>query len=380
MSQGRTTAVHIVASLGENAGGPSRTVPGLCRALANSAEVVPRIITGSNPAFGENVIVAGVHQDTLDAGAGVNQFFEAISRCQADAPWLIHDHGQWLAANRASAKAARHFHVPRIVTPRGMLSPWAMRYKRWKKMLAWYAYARRDVHSADVLHATSQLEAQELRTLGLSQPIAIVPNGVDDIDLSLPLELPPGIPDRRLVVFMSRIHPKKGVPELIRVWNRMKLPDWALVLAGPDETGMLPSLLRSSSENIFYTGSLAGNRKNSLLRQASLFVLPSYSENFGVVVAEALMAETPVITTNATPWQILNSEGAGWCGDVGEHALERMLTEAVSLSPKSLQDMGQRGRLFVREKYSWESIGVDMARVYRWMFRMEPKPDCIMER
>ena len=372
-----TTVTHVVASLGENAGGPSRTVPGLVESTP-SRDVNIQILTACDPAFGENRELLHLEIRTLSSGSGFADFRDALqATCSARS--IIHDHGQWLACNRAAASVARKRKVPRISTPRGMLSPWAMQFRKWKKRVAWYAFARRDIRSADVLHATSQLEASELRDLGLRQPIAVIPNGVDEIDLSAPLQLPPGVAPR-FVLFMSRVHEKKGVPEMLRAWKRLDTDGWQLVIAGPDESNILGPLLPAAGSNVVYLGAVEGVEKDSLLRAASLFVLPSYSENFGVVVAEAMIAETPVITTVATPWEILNTHDAGWCGAVGEKAFEEILADALTTDPDVLAAKGRRGRKIVEENFMWPAIGARMVTVYRWMLGNAERPPCIQTR
>jgi glycosyltransferase involved in cell wall biosynthesis len=253
-----------------------------------------------------------------------------------------------------------------------MLSPWARRHRRWKKSLAWRLYARRDFLQADVLHATSQLEADELRAVGARQPIAVIPNGVDAIS-SLPVHVPR--PSRPYVLFMSRIHRKKGVLELLDVWQQLDRRDWDLVLAGPDEERLLVNAKLPA--NVRYVGSVDGSEKVRLLQKARLFVLPSYSENFGVVVAESLMAGVPVISTHGTPWESLVRERCGWWIPMQRQPLEETLQEAISTSPEDLQAMGRRGREFAFRAFAWPEIARQMAEVYQWVLGGGAPPACV---
>ncbi|MEO2036021.1 MAG: glycosyltransferase, partial [Planctomycetaceae bacterium] len=285
---------------------------------------------------------------------------------------ILHDHGQWLPMNRASAATAREYGIKRIVTPRGMLSPWAMRYKRLKKQVAWQWFGRRDLQQASVLHATSQLEADELRALGARQPIAVIPNGVESVSTCVD-----EMAKCKQVVFMSRLHAKKGVQELVDAWRTVQPRDWELILAGPDEDNFLATLSLLPTESISYVGEVEGQQKWDLLGKASLFVLPSYSENFGVVVAEALMAGTPVITTHGTPWESLCRHRCGWWIPMTSDTLSETLRQATTLELIDLAAMGSRGRIYAAESFSWPSIGEQMASVYRWMIGRGDPPKCV---
>ena len=360
--------IHTVASLGVSAGGPSRTVPALCAAVAAACpNTTVEIVTAEQPVYGRNLEATGVPTYTAAAGSGGAALRSLLAQ-RIDAALashdavLLHDHGQWLALNRASAAAARSRGLKRVVSPRGMLTPWALRHRAWKKRAAWLLYARRDFREASVLHATSAEEASEFRGLGARQPIALIPNGVHYHEPRQPA------PSKtRTMVFLSRLHPKKGVQELVTAWRAVAPSGWRLVLAGPDEAHMLAQLNLSSADTIDYVGEVEGDQKWNLLESASVAVLPSYSENFGVVVAEALMAGTPAIATHGTPWQGLASHGCGWWIPMTPAALAETLRTVTTLDEASLAEMGRRGREWVTASFTWPSIGRKMAAVYRWM-------------
>jgi glycosyltransferase involved in cell wall biosynthesis len=336
--------IHTVNSIDPAHGGPSRTVPALCRAVSLE-----------RPAWQIELATSG----------------DDLANCMAAAPPnVLHDHGQWLPLNHASAANARRSGVPRVVSPRGMLSPWSRRHRRWKKLLAWALYARRDLAGAAVIHATSELELQELRDLGVTQPIAVIANGVDPPatqQLGADARKPP------YVLFMSRIHEKKGVRELLEAWQRAAQGEWELVLAGPDEQGLMNRL--TLPRNVRYVGMVDGDAKAQLLAEASLFVLPSYSENFGVVVAEALMAKVPVIATRGTPWRLLEQEACGWWISIEQ--LTAALQAAMTTPFDELRAMGRRGRCAAESRFGWPQIAVEMAAVYQWLIGGGPVPACV---
>lgn len=373
--------LNTVACLGINAGGPSRTVPALCDAVvASGASVDVQIATTSGGGFGENTeprltaVNSLSHRSRLSAKTRFleRNLEEWLQDGNDLSTFILHDHGQWLGMNRASAGTARRKQCKRVISPRGMLTPWSLSNSRLRKQVAWLLYGARDFHEATVIHATSDLEAEELRRLGAKQPIAIIPNGVETIPS---FDRKEGKPNR--AVFMSRFHPKKGLKELVSVWRRMQVTDWELLLAGPDESSLVDELALSDEESIQYIGPVSGIEKWQLLENASVFVLPSHSENFGVVVAEALMAGTPVITTHGTPWQSLVENRCGWWIPMNESALEAALLEGISMSSAERNAMGERGRAFACSSFGWPAIGQQMASVYRWMADGGERPACV---
>jgi glycosyltransferase involved in cell wall biosynthesis len=285
---------------------------------------------------------------------------------------LLHDHGQWLPLNRYSTIAARRYGMKRIVSPRGMLTPWALRHKSLRKKAAWLLFGRNGFLSASALHATSQQEADEFRALGARQPIALIPNGVDmhDIDSAPPAKT-------KTMLFLSRLHPKKGVAELVAAWRAVRPAGWRLVLAGPDEARMLDSLRLVPADAISYVGEVDGDEKWRLLQAAAVTVLPSYSENFGVVVAESLMAGVPVIATHGTPWSSLEEHNCGWWIPMTADAISTTIRTATSTDLEMLAAMGRRGREHAIACFTWPAIGSQMAMVYRWLAGSDGLPDCV---
>lgn len=293
---------------------------------------------------------------------------------------VLHDHGQWHRINRASAKAALRLHLKRVVSPRGMLSPWAMGHKRWKKRLAWSLFARRDLNAACAIHATSELEASELRAFGVRNPIIVLPNGIDELDRELlechehSLSSHPNH-GRPYLLFLSRIHVKKGIQDLLRVWDRIAPDHCDLIIAGNDEQKLIQG--RELPKGCRYVGLVEGENKANWLRNARAFVLPTYSENFGIAVVEAMTAGVPVLTTTGTPWHDLRSLNAGWYIEPGEESLARGLAEILATSSEQLQAMGDRGRQFAASNFAWRSIGERMQAAYGWVIEGGEPPEWI---
>ena len=210
--------VHTIARLAQSEGGPARSVAALCRSLSKESVGV-EIVTG-DVEFDARVPVraSGVARRWGRVqplrGAFERLLEERIGATRAGA---VHDHGIWLDSNRTAARVADRRSVARIVSPRGMLSEWSLAHRGWRKRIAWRAYQRRDLETADALHATSDLEAEEIRAAGIGVPIAILPNGVE---LPPEAERDPAPPDRiRRFLFLSRIHPQKGLEALVEAWR-----------------------------------------------------------------------------------------------------------------------------------------------------------------
>ncbi len=343
--------IHTIHSLRAAAGGPSYSVPSLCMALQRRGVDVE---LWAQDRGGTSLGELSVRQmRRSDVTSELRKFAGQVTRL------IVHDHGVWLPWNHSIARSSRHLRVPRVVSPRGMLEPWAMQYRGMKKKFAWHAYQFGDLQAAGLLHATSAAEAGNFKRLGLTSPIIEAPNGVD-ADAMPCAEHDPYQPER-VLLFLSRIHPKKGLLDLVTAWSRVQRPGWKIRVVGADEGNHLHDVRAAVDAaglgRVFvFTNHLDGAEKWEAYRSADLFVLPSYSENFGLVVAEALGCGLPVITTQATPWAEVADAECGWWIPTGPDALEQALRAAVQLSPAERLAMGLRGRALVRERYTWPAI------------------------
>ena len=219
------------------------------------------------------------------------------------------------------------------------------------------------------MHATSEAEYEDIRRLGFNQPVLIVPNGID-----LPkLKVSRSSKDFRTLIFISRIHPKKGIDILLDAWSHIekKYNNWKLRIIGPGDTKYVQSLkaqaLQNGSNHVEFVGPLYGKEKSEAYNNADLFVLPTHSENFGMVVAEALSNECPAIVSRGAPWSGLEKEGCGWWISNNIESLKKALSIAMSLSENELKVMGSRGRLWMKRDFSWDRIAILMEEGYKWL-------------
>ncbi len=353
---------HIVPSLAERHGGPSKSV----RALANhavDAGATVELVTTSVP--GDDFAA------TDDDRARIRIFPRITPRWLVRSPELhehlmitpshcFHHHSIWLLSLRYAAAAASYHRAPLVISPRGMMSPWAWRHRRWRKRLAELFVHPGVLQQAAGWHATSAEEASDIHALGFRQPVCVSPNGVDiptEEDLSSARsvwhELCPTATSRPVALFYSRLHRKKRVRELIDLWLSAPRGNWLLLIVGTAEdytpAGLAEDVANlGHSENIIV---LDGAGRPPPYAIASLFLLPSHSENFGLVIAEALAAGVPAVVTDTTPWSDLTPNHAGWCVPWQEYA--ETLNQALLTPPQELKIMGQSGRVWVGHEFSW---------------------------
>jgi glycosyltransferase involved in cell wall biosynthesis len=266
-----------------------------------------------------------------------------------------------------------------------MLGPEALRISAWKKRPIWHLWQRRALAAADLIHATAVSEYEEIRAAGLTNPIAVIPNGIDLPELtSRPLVAEAGPRMSRSILSLGRIHPKKGLDRLIEAWTRVqdKLTGWSLRIVGPAELGHDDALRRLcttlGSKRVEIAGPVYGEAKWRAYRQSDLFVLPTLNENFAVSVAEALACEVPVISTKGAPWAALETERCGWWIEHGVEPLAAALLTACSVPDAERCAMGERGRDWMARDFGWEAIGRDMAGAYRWLREGRDRPDCVI--
>jgi glycosyltransferase involved in cell wall biosynthesis len=396
------TICHAVPSLGEHSGGPSRSVSQLCEALFKRGVSITLVtslfeknpIIPLNPAFDLRTYTGyetGFWRKLQSSG--LTGLLEELEGCSAIS--VIHQHGIWLRSSHEVASFASRSDLPLVVAPRGMLEPWALSHKQLKKKIAWILYQRRDLQRATAFHATALSEGESIRRLGFRQPIAVLPNGVVFPMLGKcrreggcakqeerrRIEVNDGRWERT-VLFLSRINPKKGLLMLLEAWKALTPDRWRLVIDCNVDSQYLPVVARKVHDLrlghvVDLVGPLFGVAKERAFLNADLFVLPSYSENFGIVVTEALAYGLPVITTSGTPWEELPAHGCGWWIDPTPEALTETLRQAMAMDPGALSAMGEKGRAYVR-KFDWDTIAQRTIEVYRWVLHQGPKPDCVI--
>lgn len=304
---------------------------------------------------------------------------------------ILHQHSIWLALSRVTNSWRSKFNCPTVITPHGTLEDFVLKRSKWKKRLALIAYEMMNLKSASCLQATAEQEAISFRRFGLKNPIAIIPIGISEDWLQCNGDMQKfrkrfSIPrERRLLLFLSRIHPKKGLPMLFKAMAQLsnRLDDWLLVIAGADESGHRHELEQQGeklgiSNRVIFVGPLHGSEKRDAFASADVFVLPTHSENFGIVIAEALGAGVPVITTKGAPWEDLQTHQCGWWVDASVDAIREALLSATQRPKEELVAMGQRGRMLVTDKYRWPKVAEQSLQLYKWLLGQESRPGFVI--
>jgi glycosyltransferase involved in cell wall biosynthesis len=280
---------------------------------------------------------------------------------------IVHIHGLWEEPQHVAAGTARRLDVPYVFTPHGMLDPWSLRQSKWVKRLYMLLRLRKDLNRAAAIHYTTPIERNLAGVLNLKPPAIVEPNGLDMSEFN---DLPPRgrfrapfsiASDRPIVLFLSRIHPKKGLDLLVPAFARGNLADALLVIAGPDDAGYRGEVERMIADNaltgrVLFTGMLKGAARIEALVDADLFALPSYQENFGIAVAESLACGTPVVISdqvNIHPE--ITAAGVGGVVPLDADRLAGELHRWMTDTPLR-QSAVERARPLVRERYDWNQI------------------------
>jgi len=289
---------------------------------------------------------------------------------------LVHVHGLWSQHALAACLSARRHRKPYVVSAHGMLEPWALRHKSLKKALYGALVERRNLRRAACLRALTRQEVADYRSYGVRLPIAVVPNGIDPVPAAWPdafLAAWPALRGRRLALFLSRVHYKKGLDVLCRAWAAApRRHGDHLVIAGPDSEGTrarLDPLIAQLgiAQEITFTGLLRGELKWSALAAAHVFVLPSYSEGFSVAVLEALGAAVPVIVSEGCNLPEIADRGCGWVVAPETPAVAAALAEALRATASERARRGANGRRLVEQRFAWPIVASQMASVYDWV-------------
>jgi len=365
---------HVIPTLAEWFGGPVSTALNLGAAQSNIGMKVSYWATGNKE------IQDRLNASSLDArlfsSAWPRRWYRSSTLAreltsEISSFDLMELHDAWAYTSFKSAQIARRVDVPYIIMPNGIfMHTW--RYRTFKKRAYSMLIGNRMLENAACLHVASEMEAEGCRKAGIQTPITIIPNGIDPDSFETlpdPEEAEsrwPILKNRPVVLFVSRISRGKGLDQLIPLWSNLSrtaaYKDALLVIAGPDDYYGYQKVVENMIDSynlgskIFLTGMVRGREKLSLMNRADIFVLPSYSENFGIVVAEALACETPVITTTGTPWKQLQSENIGRWVSPKKSELGLAIRELLDMSESQRQGMGRRGRKLVLENYNWNTI------------------------
>ena len=415
-------AVSLVGSVSRLAGGLFESVRGLHQELLRRPNSRLRRSPESNSDTDENCIsvsVLGTRDEftrtdieawrPVDVTAlgirGPRAFGyspEVSERLSALQPGLVHVHGLWqyssVAALRWHKKTAR----PYMVSPHGMLDSWALAHSKWKKRFCWAAYERKHLESATCIRALCEGEFEAIRKAGLDNPVCLIPNGVDLPKLGSMEESEAnsdpfccGLAGRKVLLYLGRIHPKKGLSNLVKAWGKIQRPqEWLLVLAGWDQGGHEAQLKVLADEHcggwelgpgnskgapIVFVGPQYGSAKRYWLSRCDASILPSYSEGLPMAVLEAWAFGKPVLATAQCNLPEGFAAGAAIKIGCSVEDIADGLKVLFRTQESVLRELGARGRALVARRFAWEKVTRDLSSVYQWMIGAGQKPGCVKD-
>jgi len=316
---------------------------------------------------------------------------------------LVQLHGLWMYPSCATLTWQRNCRKPHIVSPHGMLETWALQNSRWKKRLAAWAFENQNLRTAGCLHALCEAEAGAMRNYGLKTPICIIPNGIDlpeSPEKKVENRNPPWQghiePGRKVLLFLSRIHPKKGLINLLRAWAQIRRKEWVLAIAGWDQGGHENELKRLATElglawtdarnptsdlrppgSVVFLGPQFDEAKIACYQNCDAFILPSFSEGLPMVILEAWAHGKPVLMTSECNLPEGFAANAAIRIETNVEGVAAGLEELFRLSSSDLRSFGRNGQTLVADRFTWPKIAADMKSVYEWVLGGGAKPSCV---
>ena len=361
---------HICSFIAANQlSGHSYSVPALCESMSRTINTHLHVTKPSNLVFNPSF---KLHQyptnPILKPLLSSKQFKSNLKKIVRNID-IIHNHGLWRMPNIYPLLAKKENGAKIIISPRGSLSQAALNISKYKKYVFSTFFKQNDLlEKCDSFHATSIKERDEIRELGYKQPIAIIPNGID-----IPLQTKESFRKNKIkFLFLGRIHPIKGIELLINTWKKIDYTDASLDICGYSEDLNYYKSLKELTKklhvkNITFSGKVSGESKKKKFIENDILILPSKSENFGLVIAEALSYGMPVIASENTPWKIIEEKKCGWIVSLNEKSLVSKMNIAKNLNPKILKKMGDNGRSLVENRYSWNKLNSEYAKYYNWL-------------
>jgi len=379
--------LHVIASIAPRYGGPSKAVIELCRELAKVGHEVTIFTTNFD---GKQNLDVPLERLVEINGFKIRYFpiqwpryytvslpLERALAKNTSKFDIVHIHSIYNFHTIAASHYCRRFNVPYLINPHGSLDPYLTRRHSIRKWIYTSISLQRDLDRAAAIHFKTHEEMRLTEPFEIKAPGVVVPNGIDPSEFS---HLPasglfrckyPELKDKKIIFFLSRINFKKGLDILARAFGEVarKRDDVYLVLTGPDNEGYGTKVRAWLQEKgalgrSIFTGMLLGEKKLAALRDSDIFVLPSYTENFGLAVVEAMACGLPVIISNKVNiWREVSDGGAGIVTDCDGH----QVAEAIArlLDDRNLrEEMGERGKKLVEEKYTWPEVAKQMIKVY----------------
>ena len=380
-------------SISRKAGGLFLATRKTATALSQRNGVEIQVLAPSDEYAKEDGSEWTVNFDTCDVwGPSSFGFAPAMHRKVSEFdPDIIHHCGLWKYSSAVGLRQTRGSGTPMVISPVGMLDRWALDNARWKKRIAAWLYEDEHLQAATCIHALCTSELKSIRDYGLTNPVCVIPNGVEIRAHSSASDVPwEGLfsSNRHVLLFLGRLHPKKGLPNLIVAWENWKNMSpssrkWGLAIAGWSQVGHKEELeeqvaARELQEDIKFLGPLYGADKQAAFTNADAFILPSHSEGLPMAVLEAWSYHLPVLMTPQCNIPAGFEAEAAVRIDPEPASIAEGLRQLAAMDPDELMAMGQRGRALVERRFTWARVAEQMHHVYRWMLGEADRPDCVV--
>lgn len=388
--------ISVIENISDEYGGPANSLPNLLEALRKKMGIKSVIYSVSSGGDEKNQFIERFSIPWYKCKlTGPNKIkFSAELRIKLNSELcngnIIFSNNLWnypafLSSSIAKTKSIRH-----VVSIRGSLYPWSLSQGKLRKKIAWFLFQKKSLQSASLVHVTCADEYNAVRELGITSPIAIVPHGINYDDYQ---KLPPKqvcfehlnlCKEKKYVLFMSRLHKKKGLDILLDVWVELVkyFPNWCLLVAGPDYSNYTQKINAIVSknripDNIKVLGMLTGYDKQAVLGASNIFTLPSYTENFGVVIGEAMAAGLPTITTTGVPWSEINSWNCGQQIELSNENLFNSMKSIMGQDDNSLNIMSKNAKSLIKNNYSWSTQAEKFGQALNYVVHSEPAPGVV---
>ena len=376
--------LHTISGLNISSGGPTSCTYNLIKGLrdegieADILTLMPR--DDSDKIIADDSFIKALPNDARTPLVYSSNFRRYLSsHIGYD---LYHANGLWTCPTHFTAEIAKKQNKPCVIAPHGMLYPQALQVSAWKKKIVSTVFQRKDLETASCLQATCMAELEHIRAFGLNNPVAVIPNGLV-IDDSLEIRKTSNSVHR--FAFVGRLNRIKNVDLLLSAWSKLgdKTRNCELLIIGDGDTAYKKELEEFATanklNNVRFLGFIMGKDLQKLVHSIDFQILPSKSENFGMVVPEALIQGVPVIASKGTPWSDLETFDCGWWVDNDIDTLISTLLIAINLSEQDRLGMGERGRTLVLRHYSIKSVSLRMKQLYEWLVYKNIKPEYVYE-